>query len=296
MSNRKPGYIKIGAFGEASVLLHWSFLIGCIFVAIFFKAKLGELFFVCSAYAALIIFHEIGHAVAARVFSLKVYSIELSGLGGVCRAEIPGSRLAALVYASAGLIVQIILLIIVGTYINYSGWPTTVAGTSTAFVFTAVNSLLILVNLIPSKARHENYGSDGYFIWKLILQFFRGQPYCYPDASATFSPKASLISLHGFVPDGFEVGVEILNDNSTTMEFVVHALTKHLKLPHEKAIEMMLTIHKKGGLLIPLETYELAQEVSSEISNEAKREGHDLVCRPVDARRAHSADAKKQRD
>ena len=281
--------------GEAPVLLHWSFLFGCIFVAILFKAKIGEIFHVCSAYAVLILLHEMGHAVAAHIFSLKVTSIELSGIGGICRAEIPKSRLAALVYASAGIIAQLFLLVLVGTYINNNGWPTTVVGSSFAFVFTAVNILLVIINLIPNKTRRKAYGTDGYLIWKLIHQWIRREPYGYPDTSATFHPKESLLNIHGFAPKGFKVGVEILNDNSTTMEFVVGALTKHLKMPQEKAVEMMLTIHNKGGVLVPLKTYALAQEISSAINDEAKREGYKLVCRPVDAQQAHSADAEKRR-
>jgi ATP-dependent Clp protease adaptor protein ClpS len=167
-----------------------------------------------------------------------------------------------------------------------------VVGSSLVFVFTAVNSLLVIINLIPSKVRRNAYGTDGYIIWKLIYQWILRKPYGYPDTSATFHPKESLLNIHGFVPKGFKVGIEILNDNSTTMEFVVGTLTKHLKIPQEEAVKMMLTIHSKGGILVPLKTYALAQDISSAINDEAKREGYKLVCRPVDAQQAHSADAK----
>jgi ATP-dependent Clp protease adaptor protein ClpS len=140
---------------------------------------------------------------------------------------------------------------------------------------------LIFINLIPYKKRSENFGSDGYILWKLIIQKLYRRPFVYPDTSATFSTKTSLLGLNDFIPPGFEVGIEILNDNTTTMGFVVGTLSKNLGIDREEAIEMMLNIHKNGGLLIPLKSYELAKEVSSAICDEAKREGFNLVCRAV---------------
>jgi hypothetical protein len=55
----------------------------------------------------------------------------------------------------------------------------------------------------------------------------------------------------------------------------------------------MLAIHNRGDLLIPLETYELAQKVSSAISIEAKRDDYNLVYRAVDTQQTHPAVAKK---
>jgi hypothetical protein len=140
MSNRKPGYIKLGKFGEIPLLMHWSFLPGCVLLAIYFHATPDEVIFVCSAYAALIVFHEVGHAVAARLFGMNVFSIELSGIGGICRTEVPRSRLAALTFISAGLIVQMILVSLASIYVHYFGWPKNIAGSSITFVVVAVNS------------------------------------------------------------------------------------------------------------------------------------------------------------
>lgn len=285
MDNHKPGYIKIATIRGTPVLLHWSFLVGCIFIALLFRAEAQEILYICTAYATLIILHELGHAVAARSFGMQVYSIELSGIGGICRAEIPKSRAAALTYVSAGLIVQLCLLVVAGTYISHNGWPTTTAGGSIAFALTGINALMILWNLIPMKERRQNHGTDGYLLWKLLLQSLQRLPYGYPDTSATFHPNTSLLSEQGFIPAGFEVGIELLNDNSTTMEFVVNALVRHLKLPHDKAVETMLAIHNKGGLLIPTKTYALAVEISSAINDEARQEGVNLICRPVDVNR-----------
>ena len=282
MVKKEPGYIKIGSFREIPLLMHWSFPLGGLCVALFFHAKRSEVIFVCAAYAALIVLHELGHAIAARIFGAKVVSIELSGVGGICRAELPRSRLSAFVYVSAGLIVQFIVLAIAVGYILYDGWPTSPVASSSAFVFTVVNGLLIVMNLIPRKIRGKNHGTDGYIMWKLMLQLIRRHPYGYPDTSATISSKRSLLSIDGFMPPGFKVGIEIFNDNTTTMEFVVGVLTKHLKLHPDKAVEMMIAIHKNGGILVPLESYALAQKVATSISDEAKCEGFNLVCRPVE--------------
>jgi ATP-dependent Clp protease adapter protein ClpS len=83
------------------------------------------------------------------------------------------------------------------------------------------------------------------------------------------------------VPPGFTTGIEILNDNHTTMEFVVSALNTHLRMPQEEAIAAMLDIHAKGGLLISLPTYEKAISVATAITSDAIANGFSLICRPV---------------
>lgn len=44
--------------------------------------------------------------------------------------------------------------------------------------------------------------------------------------------------------------VMLLNDDFTPMEFVVHVLERFFGLNHAQAFEIMLTVHKKGWLLL----------------------------------------------
>lgn len=267
------------------IYMHWSFLFSGIFFAVAYRAENYEILYICGTFAVLIILHELGHALSAQYFGQKVFAIELSGVGGLCSAESPKTRRAALFYVLAGIIAQTIVFIIADIYIHFSGWPITQVGKSIAFVLIYVNVFLIIANLFPYKHRTDNMGSDGYLLWALLIQMWHRKPYGFPDSSATISPNESLLDRSEFVPYGFEVGVEIFNDNKTAMECVVDVLVKHLAISREQAIELMLTIHKAGGLLIPLETYEHAQKVASGIVGDARQKGYPLVCRPVKMRK-----------
>jgi ATP-dependent Clp protease adapter protein ClpS len=92
--------------------------------------------------------------------------------------------------------------------------------------------------------------------------------------------ETSLLSLAEFVPLGFQCGVEVLNDNATPMEFVVSVLSSHLGLNRQDAIRAMLTIHTKGGALLPTPS-RAAAAVAQAITSEASNSGYPLVCRAV---------------
>jgi ATP-dependent Clp protease adapter protein ClpS len=94
-------------------------------------------------------------------------------------------------------------------------------------------------------------------------------------------PETSLMALDGFMPAGFECGVEMLNDNLTPMEFVVSALRDKLGLPEQAAIRSMLEIHMKGGVLLPTSTPEEAARIADAVTAEARALNHPLVCRAV---------------
>jgi ATP-dependent Clp protease adaptor protein ClpS len=84
-----------------------------------------------------------------------------------------------------------------------------------------------------------------------------------------------------FRDDNFNMGVEILNDNTTPMEFVVDVLMKYLEIEKEDAIKWMLAIHSYGGALYPTETMEKAEAIAQGISKDATAKGHRLICRAV---------------
>ena len=102
-----------------------------------------------------------------------------------------------------------------------------------------------------------------------------------PPGGTHFARNVSLLQLPGFMPKGFVNGVEILNDNTTPMEFVVRVLQNHANLDRKASIQTMLTIHYKGGILLPFESLEFAERVANLISTEASAHNHQLICRAV---------------
>jgi ATP-dependent Clp protease adapter protein ClpS len=105
-----------------------------------------------------------------------------------------------------------------------------------------------------------------------------------PDAtlaSPVLPPRTSLLSLPDFIPPGFTQGIEILNDNTTPMEFVVAALSAHVGLSTEDSVHMMVRIHRRGGALIPTPSLADAQRIAAQITAAATKQGYPLVCTPV---------------
>ncbi|UXI70326.1 ATP-dependent Clp protease adaptor ClpS [Tahibacter amnicola] len=100
-------------------------------------------------------------------------------------------------------------------------------------------------------------------------------------ASAVFPTGTSLLDREGFVPDGFLYGVEILNDDSSPMEFVVDCLVTHGNFATKRAYEMMLQIHLRGGAVLPTDTMAQAEAFAEGVTADAKARGYPLVCRAI---------------
>jgi Zn-dependent protease len=144
------------------VLFHWSFpLIG---VGIGFVV--GGLFFSTSAALAvqafiwttasvvvLVIAHELGHALAARAFSMRVNAIVIANISGVCFMDAFPSALAALIVSASGVLVQIALFALTVLLLTAFGAPTTLPLKCVVMVFTAGNAFIMMLNLLPYGAR-----------------------------------------------------------------------------------------------------------------------------------------------
>jgi len=99
--------------------------------------------------------------------------------------------------------------------------------------------------------------------------------------SPVFPPDTSLLRMEGFVPEGFSCGIEIMNDNLTPMEFVVSVLQNCVGLKETDAIRTMLEIHRKGGILLPIPSFEESERIAEMVTAEAHAKNHPLVCRAV---------------
>ncbi len=94
-------------------------------------------------------------------------------------------------------------------------------------------------------------------------------------------PDASLLALDGFVPQGFADGIEILNDITTPMDFVVEVLQKYVGMDKASSVRTMLAIHYRGGVLLAFDSREIANRVAASITIDAQQRNHELICRAV---------------
>jgi ATP-dependent Clp protease adaptor protein ClpS len=72
--------------------------------------------------------------------------------------------------------------------------------------------------------------------------------------------------------------VLILNDDFTPMEFVVHVLERFFGMTHAQAVELMLTVHKKGVAVVGVFSHEVAETKVALVMDFAQRHQHPLQC------------------
>ncbi|MFV0410460.1 MAG: ATP-dependent Clp protease adapter ClpS [Paracoccus sp. (in: a-proteobacteria)] len=72
--------------------------------------------------------------------------------------------------------------------------------------------------------------------------------------------------------------VLLLNDDFTPMEFVVHVLERIFSTSHAQAIEIMLTVHRKGLAVVGVFSHEVAETKVAQVMELARRQQHPLQC------------------
>lgn len=68
-----------------------------------------------------------------------------------------------------------------------------------------------------------------------------------------------------------------INDEVTSMEFVVESLVGIFKIPRDEAEHLTMKIHSEGSAVVAVLPYELAEQKGIEVSIMAKRNGYPLV-------------------
>lgn len=72
--------------------------------------------------------------------------------------------------------------------------------------------------------------------------------------------------------------VLLLNDDYTPMEFVVHVLERFFGIGHTHAVEIMLTVHRKGLAVVGVFSFEIAETKVTQVMDYARRNQHPLQC------------------
>ena len=72
--------------------------------------------------------------------------------------------------------------------------------------------------------------------------------------------------------------VMLLNDNYTTMDFVVEVLVYVFQKPPEEATLIMLNVHRKGVGVCGIYPYEIAETKVNLVENLARENGFPLKC------------------
>lgn len=68
-----------------------------------------------------------------------------------------------------------------------------------------------------------------------------------------------------------------MNDDQTTMEFVVRSLIDHFNYTDETAIHITSGIHESGSAVVAILPFEIAEQKGIEVTLEARDEGFPLL-------------------
>ena len=72
--------------------------------------------------------------------------------------------------------------------------------------------------------------------------------------------------------------VLLLNDDYTPMEFVVHILERFFSINHQAAVEIMMTVHKKGAAVVGVFSHDIAETKVAQVMDLARKHEHPLQC------------------
>ena len=73
--------------------------------------------------------------------------------------------------------------------------------------------------------------------------------------------------------------VVYLNDNATSMEFVVESLIEYFEYTHETAEQITIDIHEEGSACVAVLPYEIAEQKGIEVTMLARAQSYPLQIR-----------------
>lgn len=72
--------------------------------------------------------------------------------------------------------------------------------------------------------------------------------------------------------------VILLNDDFTTMEFVIEVLQTFFAMGRERAMQVMLKVHNEGSAICGVYSKDIAETKVAQVSAYAVQHGHPLRC------------------
>ena len=122
--------LRVGSVAGIGIFLHWSFLLLAAALVALFIFWEGPTLTAASSLAVIfgifgcVVLHELGHAMAARVFDVPTRSITLYPIGGLARLErIPSEPMKEFWIAVAGPAVNVAIAFILGALVLATGRP-----------------------------------------------------------------------------------------------------------------------------------------------------------------------------
>jgi hypothetical protein len=153
----RGGYLETGSVWGAPIRFHWSIPIGAFVLGRF---RFVPWFWI--AFLALVIVHELGHALTVRLAHARVIAVEAHGGGGLCHWEGRVSEIWRALIAWGGVFGQLVAFVVAMVAFHFVGPPQSQIAAGLEAAFTDGNLWMAALNLIPIP------GLDGAEAWKLV--------------------------------------------------------------------------------------------------------------------------------
>lgn len=165
--------LKLGRIFDIPVQIHWTFWLLPLLVVLTQRGETPialQLIFLFAIFACIVL-HELGHALAARMYGIRTRSITLLPIGGVASLErISEKPTEELLIAAAGPAVNVVIALGLGAGMVAANAiaPEILSGSLATFIASLIFANLVLVgfNLIPA------FPLDGGRMFRAVLAFF----------------------------------------------------------------------------------------------------------------------------
>lgn len=178
----RSGYLHLGRLGKCDLRVH----LGLVFLIVVLAALRSRIEH-ASALLLVVVVHEAGHALLVRRFGGRVYSIDLTPVGGVCRYDDTLTPTQDAAVAWGGVLAQLVLHLLVSAALWTEAGAPQLAPWQGLSLLATINGSLMLLNLIPISPL------DGAKAWQLPTLLLRGRG----SARGRQSPRRPVGRGHG---------------------------------------------------------------------------------------------------
>ena len=161
------GYLRIGSWRGAPLRVHWTMPVGAF---LFGRAQFVPVFW--AAFFLIVLWHELGHAAMVRRFRHRVVSVDVTGIGGLCRWAGSATPYERSLIAWGGVAAQALLLVVALGVRLLLGPPTSALFGQIEWAAIQWNLTLIGLNLLPLPPFD---GREAWGLFRLWLERRRGQ-------------------------------------------------------------------------------------------------------------------------
>lgn len=166
------GYFRVGRLAGVDLRLHWSVPVGAL---VFGSLRFEPILWL--AFLAVILVHDLGHALAVRAVGFRITGVDLTGFGGQCRWRGKAEALDHAIIAWGGVVAQSLLLVATLLVTAFFGRSTAHAASLVEHAFIEINLWIMAINLLPfpplDGARawglFAELGSRGWTLPRLVL-------------------------------------------------------------------------------------------------------------------------------